>query len=123
MSALIDGYWFDLGGQWVGGNHTLLRNTLERFNIKTFPQWDDGKHVLEINGTKTYYSGNISTLNNSDMQGLFRAIDEIDKHAATLDPAQPQDAPRAKEWYVIIIPSLLLLLFLQQVIKSVLRKH
>jgi len=98
MSAEIDGYWFDLGGQWVGGNHTLLRNTLERYNIKSFPQWDDGKHVLEINGTKSYYSGNISTLNNSDLQGVFRAIDEIDKYAATLDPAHPTKSPRSKEW-------------------------
>jgi len=53
---------------------------------------------LEINGTTSYYSGNISSLNRSDLKGVDRAIEEIDKMAATLDPAHPAQAARAKEW-------------------------
>lgn len=61
-STTADGYYFDVGGQWVGATHTLLRQICDRLNIQTFPQWDNGKHVLEINGTTTYYSGSILVL-------------------------------------------------------------
>lgn len=97
-STTADGYYFDVGGQWVGATHTLLRQLCDRLNIQVFPQYDEGKHVLEINGTTTFYSGNISTLNSSSLNGVFKAIDTIDAFANTIDPAHPHLAERAKEW-------------------------
>eukprot|EP01111_Echinosteliopsis_oligospora_P009453 TRINITY_DN2773_c0_g1_i2.p1 TRINITY_DN2773_c0_g1~~TRINITY_DN2773_c0_g1_i2.p1 ORF type:complete len:456 (+),score=148.79 TRINITY_DN2773_c0_g1_i2:77-1444(+) len=95
-SVEIEGYWFDTGGQWVGGTHTLLRQTCDRLGIATFPQNDDGKHVLELNNNLQFYDGNISTI--SGLEGINEAIAKIDEFAATLDPSSPYSAPRAKEW-------------------------
>ncbi|KYQ89135.1 amine oxidase (flavin-containing) [Tieghemostelium lacteum] len=100
-SIKVDDYWFDLGGQWMGGTHNYLRAVCEQLGVKSFPQFDEGKHVLEINGKKAYYAGNISTLNNSKdykLDGLFECIDLIDKLAAELDPTKPHSHPRTKEF-------------------------
>jgi monoamine oxidase len=98
VSVSVDGHVVDLGGHWIGGDQRLVYGLMQKFGLKTFPQYDEGTHVLEINGSKTYYKNNISTLNNTDLKGLFKAIETIDKYAATLDPAQPWNAANALEW-------------------------
>ncbi|GAM28660.1 hypothetical protein SAMD00019534_118360 [Acytostelium subglobosum LB1] len=99
-SLEVDGYWFDLGGQWMGGTHTHLRKLCDELGIKTFEQYDEGKHVLELNGKKIYYEGNISSLNTSkySLAGLEDAIALVDKLADTIDTKAPHKHPRAHEW-------------------------
>ncbi|KAF2077256.1 hypothetical protein CYY_001445 [Polysphondylium violaceum] len=98
-STKVDDYWFDLGGQWMGGTHKLLQETCKELGIQSFPQYDEGKHVLEINGKKVYYSGNISTLNKDyNLEGLSESIAKIDELASELDPTKPYAHPKVKEW-------------------------
>eukprot|EP01113_Clastostelium_recurvatum_P008501 TRINITY_DN1401_c0_g1_i4.p1 TRINITY_DN1401_c0_g1~~TRINITY_DN1401_c0_g1_i4.p1 ORF type:complete len:472 (-),score=96.16 TRINITY_DN1401_c0_g1_i4:24-1391(-) len=97
-SLEVENYWFDLGGQWVGGTHDLLKKTLERFQINTFPQYDEGKHVLELNGKRHFYQGNISNLNSMNFDGLFETIARMDKMAASLDTTWPARSEHASEW-------------------------
>eukprot|EP01133_Synstelium_polycarpum_P007437 gene7437-8702_t len=98
-STKVDDYWFDLGGQWMGATHEHLKAICKDLGIQSFPQFDEGKHVLELNGKKVYYSGNISTLNKDyNLEGLSESIAVIDALAAELDPIKPHAHKKAYEW-------------------------
>ncbi|EGC31688.1 flavin-containing amine oxidase [Dictyostelium purpureum] len=98
-SIKVDEYWFDLGGQWMGGTHKYLKQLCDELGVKSFPQYDEGKHVLEINGKKVYYSGNISTLNKGyDLEGLNETIQKIDELASELNPEAPHAHQKSREY-------------------------
>jgi len=43
-----------------------------------YPQYDEGKHILIINGKKTVYSGNISSLNNfGELDQAVKVFDDL----------------------------------------------
>jgi monoamine oxidase len=76
---------WDLGGQWVGGTHKLLQSVVKDLGLEVFDQYDEGKHVLDINGNTAFYEGNISTLNDSySLEGVFECIGQLDKMALAL---------------------------------------
>ncbi|EFA79410.1 amine oxidase [Heterostelium album PN500] len=98
-SLKVDGYWFDLGGQWMGGTHKHLKEICKEIGVETFDQYDEGKHVLELNGKRVYYQGNISKLNTDyNLEGLEETIAMIDKYADTIDVTAPHKHPKASEW-------------------------
>ncbi|EGG22874.1 amine oxidase [Cavenderia fasciculata] len=98
-SIKVEDYWFDLGGQWMGGTHNILKKVCNELRIESFPQYDEGNHILELNNKHTLYKGNISTLNTDyNLEGLESTIAIIDKMAEELDASKPYDHPRAKEW-------------------------
>jgi monoamine oxidase len=96
-TEMHDDHPWDLGGQWVGGTHKLLQRVVDELGLKTFDQYDEGKHVLEINGRHMYYQGNISTLNNEyeSLEGVEEAIGKLDKMAfalpSVMDPLHETD--------------------------------
>eukprot|EP01132_Coremiostelium_polycephalum_P007668 gene7668-9435_t len=99
LSTKVDEYWFDLGGQWMGGTHEHLKRVCKELGIQSFPQYDEGKHVLEINGKKVYYEGNISNLNTQyNLEGLNECINLIDKLSAELDPSKPHTHKLTPVW-------------------------
>ncbi|KAM9988204.1 hypothetical protein ACTFIZ_003569 [Dictyostelium cf. discoideum] len=98
-SIKVEDYWFDLGGQWMGGTHKYLKELCDELGVKSFPQYDEGKHVLELNGKKVYYQGNISNLNKSyNLEGLFESISKIDELSAELNPDKPYAHGKSKEY-------------------------
>eukprot|EP00743_Colponemidia_sp_Colp-15_P001267 GILK01001390.1.p1 GENE.GILK01001390.1~~GILK01001390.1.p1 ORF type:complete len:484 (-),score=61.10 GILK01001390.1:112-1509(-) len=87
----------DLGGQWIGPSQLRVNKLVQELGIKTYPQFDDGKHVLDLNGIKSTYTGNISDL------GLFGRPPELDAIVAKLDelakkvdPANPASGESAQ---------------------------
>ncbi|EGG23040.1 amine oxidase [Cavenderia fasciculata] len=95
-SIKVDDFWYDLGGQWMGGTHNILKSVCNDLNIQPISQYNEGNHILELNNKHNCYKGNVSTLN---LDGnLENTIAIIDKMSEELDPAKPYDHPRAKEW-------------------------
>src|SRR5262249_23949250 len=90
--------------QWVGGTHDRLRALCARLGIQLFAQYDEGNHLLEVDGAVHQYRGNISTLNsNGALDGLDQAVDALDTLAASLDATAPWTSAQAKEWCVWIL--------------------
>ncbi len=70
---------WDMGAGWVGEKQPILKDLCKKFGIELYRQFDDGKHILIINGKKSTYSGNISTLNTVELGELDQAVKEWDK--------------------------------------------
>ena len=47
-----DGQWIELGGQWVGPQHTQLRRLIERFGLQTAPFGHSGRSVAMVQGRR-----------------------------------------------------------------------
>ncbi|KAL0479380.1 monoamine oxidase [Acrasis kona] len=79
-----DHYW-DLGGQWVGGTHYLLQDLVKELGLEMFDQYEEGDHILDVNGKQIKYAGNISNLNDKySLDGVFEAIQKLDTMAFSL---------------------------------------
>ncbi len=93
------GHWFDVGGQWVGGTHDLLRALCAELRVPLFSQYDDGSHVLELKDSAGVrnYTGNISSLNVAGIGGLAAVWQALDTLAAALDPLAPHLAPASSQ--------------------------
>ncbi len=61
--TLPGGEPIEMGGQWVGpGQHRVLA-LLDELGLDTHPTYDDGKHIAEIGGRRSTYTGRIPALN------------------------------------------------------------
>ncbi|ELR22846.1 amine oxidase, flavincontaining superfamily protein [Acanthamoeba castellanii str. Neff] len=79
---------WDGGAGWIGAQQPLVKGLCEQLGIATYPQYDEGKHILMINGKVSTYTGNISSLNRSDLGELEQVV-PLDK---------PYACANALEW-------------------------
>lgn len=50
----------DLGGQWLGSSQPHILKLLERLDLKTYPQWASGTHIVQLNdGVPRTFTGAI----------------------------------------------------------------
>ncbi len=88
-SKEIEGAHFDVGGQWIGpGQHRLAALTKE-LGITTFPTFDDGKKVLDLDGAISEYRSqipNISIPALLQMQAALTLLDREQKRVPARDP-------------------------------------
>eukprot|EP00698_Gefionella_okellyi_P010824 TRINITY_DN283_c0_g1_i4.p1 TRINITY_DN283_c0_g1~~TRINITY_DN283_c0_g1_i4.p1 ORF type:complete len:401 (+),score=112.33 TRINITY_DN283_c0_g1_i4:1607-2809(+) len=72
---------------------------INRFKLELVPQFDAGKHVLELCGDRTLYEGNISECTQfgrpPELDGVNKTLDEM---SATVPVLAPHTAPNAAEW-------------------------
>ena len=54
-----DGEITEVGGQWVGPTQDRVLALLDELGIATFPTFDEGRSVLELDGRLRHYSGTI----------------------------------------------------------------
>lgn len=81
--------YLDLGGQWIGPGHTKMYSLVSKYNLKTYPTFDEGKNILEIGGEIKYYKGKIPPLPLSSLVSTDRLFRKLDKLARNVDLAQP----------------------------------
>src|SRR5689334_9139632 len=62
LTVSHNGSAVDLGGQWFGPTQTFSQALIKHFGLKLHPQFDEGRHILELGGKMLEYSGNISEL-------------------------------------------------------------
>ncbi|EFA78585.1 amine oxidase [Heterostelium album PN500] len=97
-SVEFDGYRWDIGGQWVGPAQKRLLSLIQELGQSTFPQQQQGKKVVEINGVFGNYTGTIPPLG---MVGLIEsqvALYRLERMAQTIDPQCPWDHKNAEAW-------------------------
>lgn len=82
----IEGFLYDLGGQWVGRTQKYAQKLAERAGNELYPQYHTGTKILDLNRKVSTYRTNIplnvGILPLIEMQTL---IWKIDRMAKTVD--------------------------------------
>lgn len=89
-----DGTLLELGGQWIGSDHTEMRELVKKYHLKLYnsPPLRRGQYLYEYNKQI------ISVPNESLPQTVIDALKKIDDLAKTIDVYAPHKHPEAKLW-------------------------
>lgn len=96
-ATLGDGTTVDLGGQWVGSDHLRVRRLAEQLGVPIFPQFGEGRNLLDVAGKRRRYRGTIPRLGPRVLWDVFLARRRLDRLAAGVNAAEPWAAKRAAE--------------------------
>lgn len=96
-ATLGEGVQVDLGGQWVGSDHSRVQGLAADLGIGMFPQFGDGRNLLDVSGTRRRYRGTIPRLGLGVLWDIFVARRRIARLARGVGAEQPWAAERASE--------------------------
>jgi monoamine oxidase len=80
-----DGTTVDVGGQWVGPSQHKILALLKELDIETYKQYTQGKHLLDINGRQTQFTGSIPKIGPAALLDLQRVIWKVDRLARSVN--------------------------------------
>lgn len=105
-----EGKVVEVGGQWIGPTQRRIAALASELGVGTFPTHDIGRHLIEIGGRKTSYTGALTDARLGLLRDLSRAISplaladleqarmRLDRMARQVPLAEPWAAPRARRW-------------------------
>lgn len=96
-ASLGDGVQVDLGGQWVGSDHSRVQGLAGELGIEIFPQFGEGRNLLDVGGVRRRYRGTIPRLGLGVLWDVFVARRRIARLARGVSPERPWAAERAAE--------------------------
>ena len=96
-ASLGDGVQVDLGGQWVGSDHSRVQDLAGGLGIESFPQFGTGRNLLDVGGVRRRYRGTIPRLGPGVLWDVFVARRRIARLARGVGAEQPWAAERAAE--------------------------
>jgi monoamine oxidase len=76
----------EVGGQWVGPGQTQALGLIAELGLSLFPTHNDGRHVAELNGRTSIYTGRIPRLNPVALADIAHGSWRLDRLARTLPP-------------------------------------
>jgi len=92
----LAGHTVDVGGMWVGPTQTRLLEMIKEFGLHTTPQFEEGKDISEVNGTRTTADREDMGLDKETQAEYDRVVKEMDRLCATVPPDEPWNAPEAE---------------------------
>ena len=92
----LAGHTVDVGGMWVGPTQTRLLETIKEYGLHTTPQFEDGKDISEVNGTRTTADGEEMGLDKETQAEYDRVVKEMDRQCAKVPPEEPWTTPDAE---------------------------
>jgi monoamine oxidase len=105
-----DGKVVEVGGQWIGPSQNRLAALAAELGVGTFPTYDEGRHLIEMAGKRTSYTGALTDARVGLVRDLARAIPplaladleqaraRLDRMAREVPLDEPWMAPRAASW-------------------------
>jgi monoamine oxidase len=96
-AGIGDGAVAEIGGQWVGPNQDRVLSLAAELGAETFPTYDSGDSVLELDGRRRLYSGTIPRVGPLVLADIALARYRLERRAARLDPEAPWRARTAAE--------------------------
>jgi len=105
-----DGKVVEVGGQWIGPTQDRLAALAAELGVGTFPTYDDGRHLIEVCGRRTSYTGAIADARLGLVRDLAKAISplaltefelaraRLDRMARRVPLEEPWAAPKAAAW-------------------------
>jgi monoamine oxidase len=96
--AEVAGRAVDVGGQWVGAGHDVLRGEAKRLGIETYPQYETGQTMLQLLGKIVRFNGDVPKMPFLSLLELLLLQRRWDREMKTIPAEAPWTAPRAREW-------------------------
>jgi monoamine oxidase len=97
-SSTLDGAEIDFGGEWIGNGQPRIYALIRKLGLRTFPTFDHGYKLLELNGRISRYNGTIPWMAPWKLIQLQLAIWLLDAKANQIDMNTPWDHPQADLW-------------------------
>ena len=96
-AVLTAGIEVDVGGQWVGADHTRVQGLAAQLGIEIFPQHGEGQNLLDLGGKRRLYRGTIPRVGPRVLWDIFLARRRLDRLARGVSAEEPWAAERAAE--------------------------
>jgi len=96
--AEVAGRAVDVGGQWVGAGHDVLREEAKRLGIETYQQYEAGQTTLQLLGKVARFTGEVPKMPLLSLLELLLLQRRWDREMKTIPADAPWTAPRAREW-------------------------
>jgi len=105
-----DGKVVEVGGQWIGPTQERIAALAAELGIGTFPTYDRGRHLVEMNGRRASFTGSFTDARIDLLRDLGRAISplalgdfeqarmRLDRMARQVPLEEPWAAPKARRW-------------------------
>jgi monoamine oxidase len=90
-----DGVTVDVGGQWVGSDHTRVQRLAGELGVEIFAQHGAGRNLLDVGGKRRRYRGTIPRLGPRVLWDVFVARRRIDRMAQSIGAEAPWAAEGA----------------------------
>lgn len=93
-----EGYYLDLGGQWIGPTQDRMYALVEEHGLTIFSTYEDGYHLLDLDNTLKRYKGLIPSTHPLALLNLGYLLNRLERLAGQLDPSLPDSHPKAAQW-------------------------
>ncbi len=97
LNRSLGGATVDVGGQWVGSDHSRVRRLAAELGVEIFPQFGEGRNLLDVCGVRRRYRGTIPRVGARVLWDVFLARRRFDRLAREVSAAEPWAAERAAE--------------------------
>ena len=94
-APLPDGSPIDVGGQWVGPTQHRVMALIDELGLSTFPTHMAGRHIAELGGSRSDYTGRIPRLDPVTLADIGQTQWRLDRMAASIPTAEPWRSARA----------------------------
>ncbi|MFY9226503.1 MAG: flavin monoamine oxidase family protein [Blastocatellia bacterium] len=88
--------YVDLGGQWIGPTQDRIYALANEFNIKTFPSYHTGTHLVVLQNKLRHYKGLIPNVDFLSLLNLDFVIKKLNRLSKTISLTEPWQSPNAK---------------------------
>ncbi len=89
------GVTLDLGGQWIGPGQTHIVALADELGIDTYPQYDDGDHLVVRNGVVSRVASPALAFDRDELVGYIELVGALEALADTVPTDAPWQAPDA----------------------------
>ena len=96
LNQTVGGTVVDAGGSWVGPPQTAVLGLIEELRLTTFPQHDDGQHMLVWDGRPRLFTGDTPPLALPSLVDLGQAMWRLDRTARRFRGPDPWRHPDAE---------------------------
>jgi monoamine oxidase len=105
-----EGKVVEIGGQWIGPTQARIAALAAELGVGTFPTYDEGRHVVEMEGKRATFSGSFTDASLGLVRDLSKAISplaladfeqarvRLDRMARQVPLEAPWQAPKARRW-------------------------
>lgn len=88
--------YVDLGGQWIGPTQDRVYALANEFNIKIFPSYHTGTHLVVLQDKLKYYQGLIPNVDFLSLLNLDFVVKKLNRLSKTISLSEPWASPNAK---------------------------
>jgi monoamine oxidase len=88
----------EVGGQWVGPTQDRVLALAEELGVGLYPTYEEGEHLLAVNGAVKHYSGDDFALPEEALADVGETQQRLEEMASAVPLKEPWQATQAAAW-------------------------